>query len=407
MSNKDKEDDRELSQTQQVFIIGSKGIPAKYGGFETFVEKLLEYQVSNKISYHVACIGSEHKHYKYLKGRCFDVKVPNIGPAKAIYYDLAALRYSIGYCKQHTAIKRPIFYILACRIGPFIGYYKKKIEKLGGILYVNPDGHEWKRTKWSMPVRKYWKMSERQMVKSADLLICDSQNIERYIRQEYWYYKPRTIYIAYGATLKCAQLANDDEQFTTWLKCNDLAIKDYFLVVCRLVPENNFKTIIQNFMNSKTTKALVMITNENGTFSRYLNSELSIKEDQRIKFVGTVFDQELLKKIRECAYGYLHGHEVGGTNPTLLEALSSTNLNLLLQVGFNQEVAQDSALYFNKRQGNLARLINKVDVMPESERLEWGVKAKARIAKRYSWEFIVSEYESLFLSMRMADSEEF
>ena len=89
-----------------------------------------------------------------------------------------------------------------------------------------------------------------------------------------------------------------------------------------------------------------------------------LKKDKRIRFVGTVYDQELLKKIRENAYGYFHGHEVGGTNPSLLEALGSTDLNLLLDVSFNREVALDNALYWNKTDGNLANLIEKADLMP-------------------------------------------
>ena len=110
-----------------------------------------------------------------------------------------------------------------------------------------------------------------------------------------------------------------------------------------------------------------------------------------------MYDQELLKKIREDAYGYFHGHEVGGTNPSLLEALGSTKLNLLLDVGFNREVAEDSALYWTKGSGNLARLIENADQMSAAEIDKLGMKAKKRIADAYSWEFIVGRYEDVFL----------
>ena len=89
--------------------------------------------------------------------------------------------------------------MLACRIGPFINYYKKQLIKLGATLYINPDGHEWKRAKWNWLIRKYWKLSEKLMVKHADLLICDSRNIEKYIQDDYKKYNPKTTYIAYGA----------------------------------------------------------------------------------------------------------------------------------------------------------------------------------------------------------------
>ena len=106
-----------------------------------------------------------------------------------------------------------------------------------------------------------------------------------------------------------------------------------------------------------------------------------------------MYDQELLKKIREEAYGYFHGHEVGGTNPSLLEALGSTKLNLLLKVGFNEEVAEDSALYWTKGPGNLAALIDKCEGI---DREELGRKAKERIRTAYSWEYISGRYAGIW-----------
>ena len=101
-------------------------------------------------------------------------------------------------------------------------------------------------------------------------------------------------------------------------------------------------------------------------------------------------------KIRENAYGYFHGHEVGGTNPSLLEALGSTELNLLLNVGFNKEVAEDGALYWNKEEGNLANLIDKSDSMDIKLIANLGKKAKKRILEAYSWQFISDEYKKVF-----------
>ena len=150
---------------QNVFIIGSKGIPAAYGGYETFVDKLTEYQRNNdKIKYHVACKGKENKEYIYHNARCFMIKVPDVGSAQAIYYDVAALKECCRYIEKKQ-VKQPVIYILACRIGPFIRHYVKKLHKLGGKVYVNPDGHEWMRQKWNAYVRKYWKISEQMMVK--------------------------------------------------------------------------------------------------------------------------------------------------------------------------------------------------------------------------------------------------
>ena len=173
--------------------------------------------------------------------------------------------------------------------------------------------------------------------------------------------------------------------------------KEYYLVVGRFVPENNYETMLREFMCSKTTKNFVIITNVNDKFLDELETRLHFKKDSRIRFVGTVYDQELLKKIRENAYGYFHGHEVGGTNPSLLAALGTTDLNLWLTVPFNREVALDSALYWTKKSGSLARLIETADKMSGSEIEAYGAKAKERITKAYSWEFISSEYRKVFL----------
>ncbi len=125
---------------QHVFIVGSKGIPGMYGGYETFVDKLTEYHENNPdIKYHVACKSKEPGEFEYHNARCFRIKVPNIGAAQAICYDIAALKECCRYIKKYC-ISNPIVYVLACRIGPFFLHYVKKIHGLGGLVYVNPDG---------------------------------------------------------------------------------------------------------------------------------------------------------------------------------------------------------------------------------------------------------------------------
>lgn len=391
------------NKVKHVFIIGSKGIPAKYGGFETFVEKLTQYKKTDIIQYHVACMSKNNEEFQYNNARCFNVKVPNIGSAKAVYYDVAALKACITYIRRNS-IKNAIVYILACRIGPFIYYFKRKLSKLGCTLFINPDGHEWKREKWNLIIKKYWKLSEKLMVKHADLLICDSKNIEYYIQEEYRQYIPNTTYIAYGAEIGKSTISDDDCKLVNWCKEKYVKPKEYYLVVGRFVPENNYEIMIQEFIRSKTIKDLVIITNVEGNkFYNRLKISTEFYKDNRIKFVGTVYDQELLKKIRENAYGYFHGHEVGGTNPSLLEAMGSTNLNLLLDVGFNREVGDDGALYWSKEKMNLATLISKADNMSLEEITEIGRKAKKRIIDCYNWNYISEKYENLFL---ISDSEE-
>lgn len=234
------------------------------------------------------------------------------------------------------------------------------------------------------------------MVSLADLIICDSVNIEKYIHAEY--NRKNTTYIAYGADVDSSKLKDDDPSFINWLKKHDLECDEYYLVVGRFVPENNYETMIREFMKSKSKRSLALITNINESFLNELEQKLHWKCDPRIKFAGTVYDRDLLKKIRENAFGYLHGHEVGGTNPSLLEALGSTGLNLLLDVGFCREVGKDACLYWNKEEGNLSSLINKIDSMDKKIRLEFGAKGKERIMTAYSWKLIGNKYKKTWLT---------
>jgi rhamnosyltransferase len=241
------------------------------------------------------------------------------------------------------------------------------------------------------------------MIKYCDLAICDSVNIEKYIHECYdgkgiKGTSPKTTFIAYGAETRKSKLADDDARLLNWYKEKGLTAKGYYLVVGRFVPENNYETMIREFMKSKSKRDFAIITNVNDKFLDELESRLHFKSDSRIKFVGTVYDQELLMKIRENAYGYFHGHEVGGTNPSLLEALGSTDLNLLLDVGFNREVAENVAVYWTKEDGNLAGLIDRADGMYEAEITRFGKKAKERIKNAYSWKYITDKYETVFLN---------
>lgn len=387
---------------QHVFLVGAKSLGA-YGGYETFINKLTEYHQSNPdIKYHVAVkangqgasvpdgVEVADGRYTYHNANCFQINIPEkLGPAQAIYYDCAALKKSIEIIKEEK-ISSPIVYIMTCRIGPFFNHFCRSIHKLGGQVFLNPDGHEWKRAKWSAPVRKYWKYSEKVMVKGSDLIVCDSKNIEKYIQQEYGV--KNTTFIAYGAETEPSKCS--EEKYEQWLSEKGLRRGEYYLIVGRFVPENNYETMIKEYMKSKTTKDFAIITNTNPQLQKELEEKLGYQKDKRIKFVGTVYNQELLKKIREEAYGYFHGHEVGGTNPSLLEALGSTKLNLLLDVGFNREVAEDSALYWTKDPGNLAALIDKCEGI---DREELGRKAMERIKSAYSWEYISGRYAEIWM----------
>lgn len=380
---------------KHVFIIGSRGLPAKYGGFETFVRELVYHQVSDQIQYHVACLSdtSHQEHTNYEGADCFTINPPKLGPARVIAYDMMAISYALKLVKEN-GWEKPIFYILGNTIGAFIAPFAQKIHAVGGTLLVNPDGLEWKRSKWSKPVRAYLKYSEKLMARHADLLVADNEALEEYLQSSYPGVK--TTFIAYGADLPPTSLTAQSDKVRSFFEKWATQEKDYYLIIGRFVPENNYATIIREFMASTTKKKLVIVCNHEGcAYFEQLKQETGFDKDNRILFVGTVYDTDLLKYLRKEARAYLHGHEVGGTNPSLLEALAQTNENLILAVDFNQRVALDTAHYWTKEKGNLTALIDQVDRQEEDVLL--GKRAKARMVAHYSWEAIVENYEELFL----------
>ena len=247
-------------EIQHVFLVGAKSLGA-YGGYETFINKLTEYHQNNsKIKYHVACkangdgcmdpfktegaaIISENE-FTYHNAHCFRIKVPEkLGAAQAIYYDIEALKECYKIIRREK-IKHPIVYIMACRIGPFMRHFYNEIHNLGGTVYLNPDGHEFLRACWPALIKKYWKISERMMVKYSDLVICDSITIEKYIHECYdgkgvKGAGPKTTFIAYGAETRKSMLSDDSPQLLKWYRKKGLSPKSYYLVVARFVPENN------------------------------------------------------------------------------------------------------------------------------------------------------------------------
>ena len=402
---------------RKVFIIGAKSI-GQYGGYETFLDKLTEtHQNEKDIQYYIVTKANGDgamdetklnsvldvkknragmvRSFRYHNANVVKLDVPQIGAAQAIAYDIKAFKWCLRYISDHK-IDNAVIYVLACRIGPFFKGLVQKAHNLNAQVYVNPDGHEWKRAKWSGPIRKYWKESEKRMVKYSDLLVCDSINIEKYIKTEYRKFNPNTTYIAYGADIIPSELADDDQMFVEWMTTHGLVKNGYYMCCGRFVPENSFEIMIREFMKSNSSRDFAIITTKNDSLLQSLEDKLHWKNDKRIKFVGTVYDSQLLKKIRENAYGNFHGHTVGGTNPSLLEAMGATDLNLLIDVGFNREVGQDAALYWGKEEGSLSKLIDKCDEMDEKVRIEYGLKAKDRIRTTYSWQFIGDEYKKLW-----------
>ncbi|TCD53738.1 glycosyltransferase family 1 protein [Alloscardovia theropitheci] len=390
-----------------VFIIGSRGLPANYGGFETFVENLVTRRINPDIVYHVACLSDDehHSHKDFHGVDCFTIKPPAIGPARVIAYDMMALNYSLRLVKEQN-IEHPVFCILGNTIGPLVAWYARLIHQVGGTLLVNPDGLEFKRSKWSKPVRAYLKFAEKCMARTADLIVSDNIGIQEYM--EHTYPGVKSTFIAYGTDTVPSTLETNDTKVREWFDAHNVTEHEYYLIVGRFVPENNYESMIREFMASQTNRDLVIICNHEGNaYYDYLREVTAFDSDSRIKFVGTVYDKDLLTYIRENAFAYIHGHSVGGTNPGLLEALSYTDLNLVLDVTFNHSVAQNACEYWKIDNMDDAHeavedvqylhdVINRVDEFSRVERQTYGAQAKYIIGRDYTWEKIIGQYEGLF-----------
>ena len=383
---------------KNVFIIGSKGIPARYGGFETFVDNLTKYWKRDDIKFHISCpkINFESD-YEFNNARCFIINVAKLGGFGSILYDLISLKECLKYIIRNN-LKGSIIYMLTYRIGPFLFLFKKNIKKHKVKLYLNTDGLEFNRKKWNRLVRLYWEISRILTYKVVDLIICDSREIQKIISNDFSRISDKTIYISYGAELKRSGISEEKQEIINWFKNSNVIKNNYYLYVGRFVPENNVEFIINEYIDSESKKDLVLITNtkyEHGYYNN-LNKKFNLDENKKILFPGTVYNKDLLKIIRENAFAYIHGHEVGGTNPSLLEALAITKINLVLKVAFNEEVCADSVLYFEKSSGSLKNLIIKIEKSDLHSFEDLSQKAKSRIMKYYTWDKVVKEYEKIF-----------
>jgi rhamnosyltransferase len=400
------------NRTRHVFIIGARSI-GLYGGFESFVLNMLQLHENEKgIQYHVTCKASgsgymdinslpgavsiNDREFIYCNAHCMLIPVPDrFGTAQAVYYDLTSLKWACEYIERHH-IFNPVVYFLAPRIGSFGNRYIQRIREASGMIFQNPSGNRDGRGIFKYPVRSYKKSSERTAIRNANLVICDSKLTESRIKEEYKEFKPNTTVAPYGSYVIPSFLADDDPKYIGWLKSHNLTDGQYYICVGNYAEENNFEAIIREFIRSNSDKDLAIITTDNPKYDRKLQQKLEYKHDKRIKFVGTVYDQDLLNKIRANAYGCIYGPEGSRTDQLLLEALGTTDLNLLLDADSYRDAGGEAAFYWSKEYGNLAELIDKADKISAEERSSMGEKAKRKIREEYSWEMICRKYENLF-----------
>lgn len=382
---------------KNIIIIGSRGYRYNYGGWETFVTELINNSQDKDMRYFIPYL----THDKNTKNKIthtnnieeVNLYVPNTGFTTMFNFTIKSIEYYIKYLKNHR-LDNVVMLILGCKIGPLMPKYTRQLHKLGVKIVLNPDGIEWKRDKWAWWIKKCFKISESFHVKYADHVVCDSNAIKEYIDDEYKV-SDKTSFIAYGTYLD--NKVSDEARCKKFFKEHNIKNNNYYLYVGRFVPENNIETIISEFMASNSNKKLVLVTNyEENDFYYQLRRNTKFEDDDRVLLLGPVYDKELLTYLRMNAYGYIHGHSAGGTNPSLLEALAYTKLNILFDVSYNKEVGKTSCYYFSKVKSSLAKQINECDKLTKKEIDKLGSSCLDIIKKNYTWPIIVNKYNDLF-----------
>ena len=377
---------------KNIFIIGARGYHYNYGGWETFVDNLVDNYNDKTTNFYISQYTNE-KIEEYNPKKNVIVKpiyVKSSFSGKMFIYSVKALKYFLKYIEVNK-IENAYLYVLGLKLFNYLKIYRKKIKRLGITVIVNPDGLEWMRSKWSYPVKKFFLLSERLMLNNCDIVICDGLGIKKYIDEKYPKMKNITKYIAYGYNE--VNLNKVDEN--SILKKYNLIKDDYLLMVGRCVPENNYELVIKEFMESSIDKKLVIVSNIDGSnYYEDLVNRTNALTDERIIFINGIYDKKELSCVRKNAYLYIHGHSVGGTNPSLIEAMSLTDLNVLYDVCFNHDIGLDTCLYF-KESGSLVKLLNDKKLL-EIKRKELSKKVKDRVKNNFTWDIIISQYKDIF-----------
>jgi len=384
----------------KIAIIGSRGIPAKYGGFETFAHGLTENLIEKGYDVTVTCEykskNSRLNEYKGSKLDYFPIKPPKYYLLRKFYENLSDIYFLIKLSRKNQLI-----YFLGIEVGMFL--FIPKLLNRNSKVIVNVDGVMWERSKFNRVERWLLKMNHDLATLFADKVITDSKEMKKYVEPKYW---DKTVYLSYGISAP-ERIPWNGKVLKRLKKYTSIDIQpgNYFLVVARLEPENNIHTIVDAFLQAKLKIPLVIV----GDFtSKQYKEDVTFKSIKTsnhpgVIFLGSMYDQELLNMLRQNCIAYIHGHSVGGTNPSLLEAAISRNIIIAHDNQFNREVCGKSAVYF-KNYLELARKMKLVYRFTESY-LEFRNEVYYSVKKDYSWDKITEGYHHLFQEMESADEE--
>jgi len=355
-------------------ILGTKGIPNQYGGFEQFAEYLSKGLVERG---HEVTVYNPHFHQfqgtEYAGVKIERVFSPEkvIGAAANYIYDFLCLRHALN-C-NYDIIYEAGYGSVA------VSYLLLPLQR--SLILTNMDGLEWKRAKWNKVIQRVTRYAERIAVKRSDYIISDNIGIQAYYKKEF---RKDSFYLPYGATV-----VNTFDPAV--LDLYQLSQKSYYLVIARMEPENNIEVILDAFVNAPVAEQLVLIGNVANAYGKKMTRQFN---HPRIKFSGGIYDKRHLDSLRYFSKGYLHGHSVGGTNPSLLEAMACQCNIIAHKNSFNSSVLTENAVYFNDA-GELTNIFEAFDPTREHHG-KFRQNNLNRIKEYYDWDKVIGDHEKLF-----------
>ncbi|MHA4808689.1 DUF1972 domain-containing protein [Flavitalea flava] len=363
----------------KIGILGTRGIPNAYGGFEQFAQYLAI--GLQKKGYEISVYNSSDHPYKSPNWNgisiihCKDWE-HRIGTAGQFIYDyncfIDARQRNYDVLIQLGYTSNSIWHWI---------WPKKPIH------IINMDGLEWKRSKYNKPVQKFLQTAERLAVKYASLLVSDSPGIRDYLLEKY---NQPSVYIPYGAEIPAAYNPSFPAEW-------GLEPGDYHLIMARMEPENNIEMIIKGWISSRQSKPLVIIGNSGNKFGQYLTKNYQY---EKLRFIGAIYDQPVVNALRHYSDLYFHGHSVGGTNPSLLEAMACECNIAAHDNPFNKAILNEDAFYFSSPE-QVREVMDKEDMAGDNGNIMMEARKEKNIMKirtLYNWGRIIDEYEKVILN---------
>ncbi|RZJ71973.1 DUF1972 domain-containing protein [Flavobacterium sp.] len=356
----------------KIAILGTRGIPNHYGGFEQFAEFFSVYLVEKG---HEVYVYNSHNH-PYQEKTFHGVQLLHINDPEHKMGTFGQFIYDYNCIMD--ARKRNFDIILQ------LGYTSNSVWFFllpkKPIIITNMDGLEWKRTKYNRPVRQFLKFAERLAAMSSDYLVSDSIGIQDFLKKQY---KKESTYIAYGAHPFDKPDASILEQY-------NVEAANYNMIMARFEPENNLDMVLQGVVKSGENKTILVVGKHQTKYGEYLKNKFA--KYPNIRFTGGIYNLEHLNNLRYFSNIYFHGHTVGGTNPSLLEAMASKAFIASHNNAFNKGILGTNAVYFS----NPDEVKNILLSARKSDNLQLIENNYAAIVNEFNWETINGKYLELF-----------